>query len=193
LCIWGAEVFVKAVCLWTLCWLGAASDHLYGIFESDVLLRACEGLSEVRAHRESSAESEGGLSRELGAQGLTAEGVYGICCNWIGGSLEEDLQDLLFDITRLEQYTEKVKNEVLRVHAVVDGEEDRVIIFKGFSSSLMRPTAYDPAEPVLPPSATILAIDRIRGPFNPAKVLLIKGGRGLSWQQFQTLLEEKGV
>jgi hypothetical protein len=57
----------------------------------------------------------------------------------------------------------------------------------------MRPTAYDPAEPVLPPSATILAIDRIRGPFNPAKVLLIKSGRGLSWQQFQTLLEEKGV
>jgi hypothetical protein len=47
-----------------------------------------------------------------------------------GGSLEEDLQDLPFDITRLEQYTEKVKNEVLRVHAVVDGEEDRVIIFK---------------------------------------------------------------
>ena len=35
-----------------------------------------------------------------------------------------------FDITRLEQYTEKVKSEVLRVHAVVDGEEDQVIIFK---------------------------------------------------------------
>ncbi|KAG0592851.1 hypothetical protein M758_1G276400 [Ceratodon purpureus] len=47
------------------------------------------------------------------------------------GSLQ-DLQDLPFDITRLEQYTEKVKNEVLRVHAVVDGEEDQVIVFKVF-------------------------------------------------------------
>lgn len=103
---------------------------------------------------------------------------------------EEDAQ---FDISRLEQYTEKVPNEVLRVHALVDGEEDQVLIFKGFSSSLMRATAYDPAEPVLPASATIRAIDRIRGPYNPAKVLLIKGGRGLSWQQFQTLLQEKGL
>ena len=42
-------------------------------------------------------------------------------------------QDVPFDIIRLEQYTEKVKNEVLRVHAVVDGEEDQVIIFKVIS------------------------------------------------------------
>lgn len=40
---------------------------------------------------------------------------------------EEDAQ---FDISRLEQYTEKVPNEVLRVHALVDGEEDQVLIFK---------------------------------------------------------------
>lgn len=108
-------------------------------------------------------------------------------------SHSEDESGAEFDISRLEQYTEKVTNEVLRVHAVVDGEDDQVLIFKGFSSSLMRATAFDPAEPVLPASATIRAIDRIRGPYNPAKVLLIKGGRGLSWQQFQTLLQEKGL
>ncbi|XP_024398237.1 uncharacterized protein [Physcomitrium patens] len=107
---------------------------------------------------------------------------------------EGDVQneDVQFDVTRMERYTERVPNEVLRVHAVVDGEEDQVIIFKGFSSSLMRPTPDDPAELVLPATATIRGIDRIRGPFNPTKVLLIRGGKGLTWQQFQTLLEDKG-
>lgn len=39
-------------------------------------------------------------------------------------------KDVPFDISRLEQYTEKVPNEVLRVKAVVDGEEDQVLIYK---------------------------------------------------------------
>lgn len=45
--------------------------------------------------------------------------------------VEEDVE---FDISRLEKYTERVPNEVLRVHATVDGEEDQVIIFKVKSS-----------------------------------------------------------
>ncbi len=35
-----------------------------------------------------------------------------------------------FDISRLEAYSERAPSEVLRVHAMVDDEEDQVIIFK---------------------------------------------------------------
>jgi len=47
---------------------------------------------------------------------------------------EREEEDVEFDISRLEKYTERVPNEVLRVHATVDGEEDQVIIFKVKSS-----------------------------------------------------------
>jgi len=40
-----------------------------------------------------------------------------------------------------------------------EGESDQIAIFKGFSSSLMRPTAFDPEVPVLPDKAKILTID----------------------------------
>lgn len=43
---------------------------------------------------------------------------------------EESESSCPFDIARLELYTERVPSEVLRVHAVVDGEEDQVLIFK---------------------------------------------------------------
>lgn len=48
---------------------------------------------------------------------------------------------------RLEQYTLKRPNEVLLVEIETDGQPDEVAIFKGFSSSLMNPTAFDPDVP----------------------------------------------
>jgi hypothetical protein len=68
---------------------------------------------------------------------------------------------------RLEQYTIKRPQEVLIVTADIAGEEDQIAIFKGFSSSLMRPTAFDPDVPVLPPEANIVTIDRVASPYNP--------------------------
>ncbi len=68
---------------------------------------------------------------------------------------------------RLESYTLKFPQEVLMVHAQVEGEADVVVIFKGFSSSLMRPTAYDPEIPTLPAQAVIEHIDRLEGPYQP--------------------------
>ena len=50
---------------------------------------------------------------------------------------EREEEDVEFDISRLEKYTERVPNEVLRVHATVDGEEDQVIIFKVKSISFL--------------------------------------------------------
>lgn len=95
------------------------------------------------------------------------------------------------DISRLERYSERFRSEVLLVRALVHEEEDEVIIFKGFSSSLVRPTATDPGEPVLPPSATIQSVDRIKGPYNPSKVQYIQ--EGLSWEDFDTVLKENGL
>jgi hypothetical protein len=68
---------------------------------------------------------------------------------------------------RLEQYTIKRPQEVLLVAAEIDGEPDEITIFKGFSSSLVRPTAYDPDVPMLPETAKILKIDRVQAPYNP--------------------------
>ncbi|GAQ86150.1 hypothetical protein KFL_002730080 [Klebsormidium nitens] len=96
-----------------------------------------------------------------------------------------------FDIKRLESYTELVPGEVLSVRAEVDGEDDEVIIFKGFSSSLMRPTATDPGEPVLPKSAKVSGIDRIKAPYKPANIVYME--QDVSWQDFQERLDKAGL
>ena len=68
---------------------------------------------------------------------------------------------------QLEAYSDRHRDEVLLVHATIDGEPDLVMIFRGFSSSLMRATAYDPDIPVLPDSAVIDTIDRVNSPYIP--------------------------
>ncbi len=92
---------------------------------------------------------------------------------------------------RLEQYTLLHPNEVLIVTAEIDGEPDEVTIFKGFSSSLMRQTAYDPDIPVLPEAAVIQSIDRFLSPYNPAQPQPIQ--QGLNWDAFLSLLQADGL
>ena len=92
---------------------------------------------------------------------------------------------------RLEQYTIKNPKEVLLVTAKVGKDEDQVAIFKGFSSSLMHPTAFDPDVPVLPANADIQSIDRLQGPYNPHRPKIIE--RGLSLAQMEVLLSKHGV
>jgi hypothetical protein len=89
--------------------------------------------------------------------------------------------------SRLEQYTLRHPQEVLLVKAEIDGEPDEVTIFKGFSSSLMRPTAFDPDIPVLPEQAVIISIDRLESPYNPAQPRFVQ--QGLTWAEFLPLLE----
>lgn len=69
--------------------------------------------------------------------------------------------------TRLENYTLQHPQEVLVVCAQIEQEADEIIIFRGFSSSLMRPTDFDPEVPVLPENAEITHIDRLKGPYRP--------------------------
>ncbi|MEI6442140.1 MAG: hypothetical protein WCO29_03150 [Nostocales cyanobacterium ELA583] len=92
---------------------------------------------------------------------------------------------------RLEQYTVKKSQEVLIVTVEIDDEPDQIAVFKGFSSSLMRPTAYNPDVPVLPDTATIITIDRIASPYNPDAPRYLQ--QNISWEDMQVLLLEVGV
>jgi len=92
---------------------------------------------------------------------------------------------------RLEQYTLKRPYEVLIVTAEIDGEMDQIAIFKGYSSSLTRATAFDPDVPVLPDRANILSIDRLEGPYDPRQPRHLQ--QGVSWNDFQVLLAAAGV
>ena len=87
---------------------------------------------------------------------------------------------------QLEQYTLQHPQEVLLVSIEVAGEPDEILIFKGFSSSLVRPTAADPDVPVLPDEATILTIDRLIGPYQPDCPNYLE--RQISWEAFSQRL-----
>jgi len=91
---------------------------------------------------------------------------------------------------RLEQYTAKHPREVLLVMAEIEGQMDQIAIFKGYSSSLMQPTAFDLDKPVLPDSAKIITIDRLEGPYNPHQPHYLQ--QGLTWDEFQPLLADTG-
>jgi hypothetical protein len=93
---------------------------------------------------------------------------------------------------RLEQYTLKKRPpEVLLVSVEIEGVADEIAIFKGFSSSLMQPTAFDPDVPVLPDRAVILTIDRLVAPYNPQSPQYLQ--RGLSWDEMEALMGAIGV
>ncbi|WP_204102044.1 MULTISPECIES: hypothetical protein [Spirulina sp. CCY15215] len=92
---------------------------------------------------------------------------------------------------RLEQYTLKRPQEVLVVRAKIAGEEDEIIIFKGFSSSLMRSTAFDPDVPILPEDAKIIAIARLASPYSPENPQYIESN--LTLEQMETYLKALGI
>lgn len=92
---------------------------------------------------------------------------------------------------RLERYTLKHPEEVLLVKVQWADERDEVTIFKGFSSSLMRQTAFDPDVPVIPIEAVVLSVDRFRSPYSPSQPQVIE--QGLSWDQFSARLALDGI
>ncbi len=83
-------------------------------------------------------------------------------------------------ITRLEQYSLRYPQEVLLLNVENNGERDRLLVFKGFSSSLVSATAFDPDIPILPETAIILSIDRILSPYNPNSPNYLE--QGLTWE-----------
>jgi hypothetical protein len=92
---------------------------------------------------------------------------------------------------RLEQYTLKHPKEVLLVAIEVQGQPDQVAIFKGFSSSLMCPTAFDADVPVIPDRAKVLLVDRLESPYNPKAPRYIE--QGLRWDTFEAILKAADI
>ncbi len=88
-------------------------------------------------------------------------------------------------IQKLEQYTMKHPQEVLLITVNLEEEMDQLMIFKGFSSSLMRPTEFNPDFPMLSEKAEILSIDRLQNPYNPNNPNYIE--KGLSWEEMEKL------
>ena len=78
---------------------------------------------------------------------------------------------------RLEKYTLQQKQEVLMVNLeTAAGEPDIVMIYAGFSSSLMRRTSFDPDVLVIANDSIITSIDRLASPYNPAQPKYIASG-----------------
>lgn len=92
---------------------------------------------------------------------------------------------------RLEQYTIQKPNEVLLVTIEILSVEDQILIFKGFSSSLMGSTSHNPDIPILPETAIIKSIDRLFSPYNPNQPEYIQ--QGLTWQEMESILSEMEI
>ena len=88
-------------------------------------------------------------------------------------------------IQQLEQYTIKHPQEVLLITVTCGEEMDQLMIFKGFSSSLMGPTEFNPDVPMLSEEAEIISIDRLQSPYNPNHPNYIE--KGLSWEDMEDL------
>ncbi|MDJ0509091.1 MAG: hypothetical protein QNJ64_07540 [Crocosphaera sp.] len=91
----------------------------------------------------------------------------------------------LSPIQQLEQYTIKHPQAVLLITVSLGEDMDQLMIFKGFSSSLIRPTEFDPDVPMLSDEAKIISIDRIESPYNPNDPNYIE--KGLTWEQMENL------
>ncbi|WOL09361.1 hypothetical protein Cni_G18114 [Canna indica] len=100
-------------------------------------------------------------------------------------SEEEYGQNL--ELSLMEAYSERARNVALLVRATVDGEEELVLVFRGFSSSLSSMTSSDPWKSVLPARAVIESIDVVKGPFDPSNIDYLE--RDLTWEAFKTRLQ----
>jgi hypothetical protein len=97
----------------------------------------------------------------------------------------------MLPIQRLEQYSLRFPQEVLLVEADVAGQRDQIMVFKGFSSSLVQATASDPDVPILPADAVILSLSRCRAPYRPPAPEMIEPD--LSWSEFLERLANLGL
>ncbi|PSB01315.1 DUF7734 family protein [Merismopedia glauca] len=92
---------------------------------------------------------------------------------------------------RLEQYTIKRPQELLVVTIEIEGETDQIAIYKGFSSSLVRATEFNPDISLISDSAEIVRIDRVKAPYQPNHPEYIQ--TGLTWETMQPLLAEVSI
>ena len=74
-------------------------------------------------------------------------------------------------LSQLEELSRSRPDRVLRLSGELPGESGlepfELLIFRGFSSSVSHPTAFDPDQPALPADAQIAAAELLEGPLNP--------------------------
>ncbi|MEN9257136.1 MAG: hypothetical protein Q6L55_00200 [Gloeomargarita sp. SRBZ-1_bins_9] len=93
-------------------------------------------------------------------------------------------------IERLENYSRFHPREVLRLTVWEGDETGEVLVYKGFSSSLTSPTAFDPDVPVLSPQAQILWVDRLSAPYDPQNPRYLE--QHIPWDEFAQRLDRLG-
>ena len=75
-------------------------------------------------------------------------------------------------LSRIEELSRSRPDRVVRLTGELPGdgglEPFELLIFRGFSSSVSHPTAFDPDQPALPAEALVQAAELLQGPFNPA-------------------------
>lgn len=87
---------------------------------------------------------------------------------------------------QLESYSQSHPKEVLLINTKSGETEDQVMIFKGFSSSLMQPTDFNPDNSVFAEDALFVSCDRLNSPYVPNNPSYI--AQNLSWEDLQSLL-----
>lgn len=93
---------------------------------------------------------------------------------------------------RLEKFTLQQQHEVLMVNLeTAAGEPDIVMIYSGFSSSLMRSTSFDPDVLVIAQDSIITSIDRLASPYNPEQPKYIASG--LTQLDMEKILQQMGI
>lgn len=90
---------------------------------------------------------------------------------------------------QLEAYSRNHPEEVLLITTTEADIEDQVMIFKGFSSSLMRPTDSNPDNSVFTANAEFVCLDRLQSPYLPNDPTYIE--QNMFWEAMQNLLVEK--
>ena len=82
-------------------------------------------------------------------------------------------------LAQLEAISRSRPDRVLRLSGQLpaEGGEElfELLIFRGFSSSVSHPTAFDPDQPALPSGAQIQAAELLQGPLNPAAEQVLAG------------------
>ena len=83
-------------------------------------------------------------------------------------------------LAALEAISREHPDRVLRLRGELPGaggafEPFELLIFRGFSSSVSHPTAFDPDQPALPAEARIATAELLEGPYNPSQDALLSG------------------
>ncbi len=88
----------------------------------------------------------------------------------------------MLPIEQLENYTVDRPDEVLLVTATIEGGADEIVVFRGYSSSTIRPTAVDLNVPVLPKDGQIVSVSRLKAPYDPQSPNVIEAD--IPWAEF---------